>query len=226
MAMDIARLPATGPAAGSPRLRRVHLSVVAQPAVRVPMPTKEDLLVSIRSVAIAADRDAFATLFTYFAPRVKGYLVRSGSPAELAEELAQETMVMLWRKAASFDPDRAHLSTWVFTIARNLRIDHHRRHLDGAGHVNIDDVWDADQQPADAGAAPEDQVLALQRERGLRAALAELPPEQSQVLRLSFFEEQPHVRIAEELNIPLGTVKSRIRLAVATLRRLLDRYGS
>ena len=185
------------------------------------MATPHDLLVCIRSVAMAADRDAFAALFKHFAPRVKGFLMRSGMPAELAEELAQEVMVTLWRKAARFDPSRASLSTWVFTIARNLRIDHHRR-LPSGSQVDVDE-WGDDQHPADGRATPEELAIALQREEKLRAALSGLPPEQALVIRLSFFEEQTHMRIAEELNIPLGTVKSRIRRAVLQLRRALER---
>ena len=186
------------------------------------LPTPDELNEWMRSIATTAARPAFAALFRHFAPRIKGYLVRSGSDEALAEELAQETMVVLWRRAASFDPSRAQLSTWLFTIARNLRIDHHRRA--GASNDEGEDPWDADQQPASAHLEPDELLLAAQRERGVQRALAELGPEQALLLRLSFFEEQPHSRIAQELNIPLGTVKSRIRLALDRLRRNLDRY--
>ena len=91
------------------------------------MPTDDEINAWMRSVAEAADRPAFAALFRHFAPRLKSFLVRSGADEALAEELAQETMVVLWRSAASFDPARAQVSTWLYTIARNLRIDHHRR---------------------------------------------------------------------------------------------------
>jgi RNA polymerase sigma factor (sigma-70 family) len=188
------------------------------------MPSPEEFNAWMASVAQAADRQAFAALFKHFAPRIKGYLVRSGSAPERAEELAQETMVQLWRRAATFDPTRASLSTWVYTIARNLRIDHLRRTAGDACEGEAG--WDADQQPADAHLPPEELLLASQREQGVRRALAELPPEQSIVLQLSFFEEQPHAVIARDLGIPLGTVKSRIRLAVAQLRRKLDAFGS
>lgn len=186
------------------------------------MPTNDELNEWMRAVATSGDRPAFAALFRHFAPRLKGFLLRAGTDESLAEELAQEAMVALWRRAASFDPQRAQLSTWVYTIARNLRIDHHRRQS-GMGVAEADD-WDAEQQPADAHLTPEALLLAAQRERGVHQALAELPPEQAQVLRLSFFDEQPHSRIAQDLGIPLGTVKSRIRLAVTQLRRLLERH--
>jgi RNA polymerase sigma-70 factor (ECF subfamily) len=146
--------------------------------------------------------------------------MRSGCADALAEELTQEAMVTLWRRAASFDPSRARLSTWIFTIARNLRIDHYRR---GSGAVAADAAtWDADQLSADLALEPEQLTQAAERERELHAALAHLPPDQAQVLALSFFEDEPHARIAERLGIPLGTVKSRIRLAVGQLRQRLQ----
>jgi RNA polymerase sigma factor (sigma-70 family) len=199
-----------------------HVGVVRPTAANRRMPTNEELNEWMRAVAASADRPAFAALFRHFAPRLKGFLLRAGVDEALAEEMAQEAMVVLWRRAASFDPQRAQLSTWLFTIARNLRIDHLRRRA-GAGEAPAED-WDAEQQPVDAHLAPDELLLAAQRESGLRQALAELPPEQAQVLRMSFFDEHPHSRIAQDLGIPLGTVKSRIRLAVAQLRRLLERY--
>lgn len=171
-------------------------------------------------MATAADRQAFAALFKHFAPRVKGFLMRAGTSAELAEELAQETMVALWRRAASFDSARASATTWVFTIARNLRIDHHRRH--GAAPLDAQGDLEAIEQAVEDAPVPEERVLAVQRERGVHVALERLPAEQARVLRMSFFEEHPHARIAQELGIPLGTVKSRIRLAVEHLRRTLE----
>jgi len=186
------------------------------------MPTTEELNDWMRSVARNAERSAFAALFQHFAPRIKGFLVRSGTDEALAEELAQETMAVLWRRAASFDPARAQLSTWLFTIARNLRIDHHRRQAmsaaDGA------DLWDADQQPASAELTLDELAAAAQLERSVQRALAELSPEQALVLRRSFFDEEPHSRIAQDLDIPLGTVKSRIRRALVELRHILERY--
>lgn len=185
------------------------------------MPTDDEINIWMRAVAEAADRPAFAALFRHFAPRIKGFLIRGGADDALAEDLAQETMAALWRRAASFDPARAQVSTWLYTIARNLRIDHHRR--TAGGPVEAPDDWDPEQQPADAHLTPDELLHATQRERGVLQALAALPPEQAQVLRLSFFDEHPHGRIAQDLNIPLGTVKSRIRLAVTQLRRILER---
>jgi RNA polymerase sigma-70 factor (ECF subfamily) len=186
------------------------------------LPTDAEFSAWMRAVAESADRPAFAALFRHFAPRIKSFLVRGGASEALAEELAQETMVVMWRRAASFDPARAQVSTWLYTIARNLRIDSHRRTAGGPG--DTPDDWDPEQQPADAHLTPDELLQATQSERRVRQALAELPPEQAQVLRLSFFDEQSHGRIAQDLGIPLGTVKSRIRLAVTQLRRILERY--
>jgi RNA polymerase sigma factor (sigma-70 family) len=188
------------------------------------MPSPEELNAWMAAVAQAGDRQAFAALFKHFAPRIKSFLMRAGTAPELAEELAQETMVQLWRRASTFDPARASLSTWLYTVARNLRIDHFRR--TGGDPCEGEEPWDADQQPADAHLPPEDLLHATQREQGVRRAMAQLPPEQSLVLQLSFFEERPHAIIARDLGIPLGTVKSRIRLAVAQLRLKLDAFGS
>lgn len=194
------------------------LSIVTTQQRRGAMPTSEELNGWANAVAQSADRQAFAALFKHFAPRVKAYLMASGTAEALAEDLTQEAMVMVWRKAALFDPARAGLSTWIFAIARNLRVDHFRRHdnltVDGADHDSDEIV---DPMPG-----LDEQVLAGEREASVRRALAQLSAEQANILRLSFFEERPHARIAHEMGIPLGTVKSRVRLAVHHLRRLLN----
>ena len=199
-------------ATGAPRL-----TLVTPKRGRGEMPTSEELIQLVKAVATNADRQAFAVLFKHFAPRLVTWLVRGGTSVAGAEELAQEAMVIVWRKAATFDPERAGVSTWVFTIARNLRIDRHRRGAEPAdpGLPEIDE--DADPAPG-----PDETLDARQRERRVRAALRRLPPEQARVLHLSYFAEEPHAEIARELRLPLGTVKSRIRLAVANLRRLID----
>jgi RNA polymerase sigma-70 factor (ECF subfamily) len=198
-----------------------HMGAVSREIADRRMPTNEELNAWMQSVATAADRQAFAALFRHFAPRLNGFLLRGGADHALAEELTQETMVALWRRAATFDPQRAQLSTWLYTIARNLRIDRHRRAAGGESLIEFD--HDGEEQPDDDD-GPDERLIAAQREIGVRRALETLPPEQALVLRLSFFDDHPHSRIAEDLGIPLGTVKSRIRLAVTQLRRLLDRY--
>lgn len=172
----------------------------------------------IRAIAAHGDRDAFADLFNHFAPRVKSYLLRLGAPPELAEELAQETLLSVWRKAAAFDSGRAAASTWIFTIARNLRIDAFRRAR------RADPAEDPSDTP-DAPKTPDDALAAVQSETRIRHALLSLPPEQAEVVRLSFFSDKPHSEIAEDLALPLGTVKSRMRLALSRLRDILGDLG-
>ena len=212
-------LPAPSPA-DPPRLSRFgHLSIVPPVTARLDAPGPEQLAAWLHAVAQTQDREAFANLFAHFAPRIKAYLQRGGTADDVAEDLAQEALVLMWRKAALFDSRQAAVSTWVFTIARNLRVDRFRRAGAQVEHetteVDLDTLMHETPLP--------DERLHAEREQDrLRAALRGLPPEQAQVLRLSYYEEQPHARIAQLLDIPLGTVKSRVRLAVANLRRLLD----
>lgn len=181
------------------------------------LPSPKELTRLLDAVARAQDRNAFARLFAYFAPRVKSFLIRSGLADAVAEEVTQEVMIAVWRKASCFDPGRAGASTWVFTIARNRRIDWLRR----ARSRTTDHVPDPDDE-ADTQPSGEDIALMADREKAVGKALATLPDEQAAVVRLSFFSEKPHAEIARELGIPLGTVKSRVRLALNRLRVLLD----
>ncbi|HWA68210.1 MAG TPA: sigma-70 family RNA polymerase sigma factor [Rhizomicrobium sp.] len=164
-------------------------------------------------VAQGRDRAAFAALFAHFAPRIKAYLMRLGAPAALAEDLAQEAMLSLWRKAQLFDPAKASCGTWLFTIARNLRIDALRRER----RPELDPGDFAPEAEPDPG----DAMSLAAGEGRLREALGTLPPDQALVVELSFFADKPHSQIADELAIPLGTVKSRLRLAMARLRGAL-----
>ena len=170
----------------------------------------------IRAIADRADHEAFATLFGQFAPRVKVWMLRSGATDGTAEELAQETMLTVWRKAALYDRDKAAPATWIFTIARNLRIDAVRRerHPDS---LLVD--------PADAPEAPPqaDQLLhKSDTETRIKRALSTLSADQVEVVQLAFFQDKPHSEIERTLKIPLGTVKSRLRLAMARLRSALE----
>lgn len=171
----------------------------------------------IEAVAVTSDRSAFAELFTYFAPRVKSFLMRSGLDDTAAEEVTQETMLAMWRKASYFDPSRAGLSTWIFTIARNQRIDRLR-----SGRVQTADSLFYPSDEPDAPLSGEELAIVAEREQLIREALGALSDEQTKIVRLSYFADKPHAEIARELGIPLGTVKSRIRLALNRLRALLD----
>lgn len=169
----------------------------------------------IVSIAARGDREAFAALFAYYAPRVKGYLRRLGLPDAQAEELAQETLLVAWRRADQFDPALGGASAWIFTIARNLRIDAVRR---DRLTPRLELLAEEPDPPP-----PADRIVESgQHAARLREALARLPSEQAEVIRLSFFDDRPHAEIERALGIPLGTVKSRLRLAMARLRSLLD----
>ncbi|MES1202126.1 MAG: sigma-70 family RNA polymerase sigma factor [Pseudomonadota bacterium] len=168
-------------------------------------------------VAIArGDRQAFRALFLSYAPRVKAYLIRLGAPAAGAEELAQDALFTVWRRAASFDPKRAGVSTWIFVIARNCWIDRLRREKVELAYRNTADQDEAVESDA------EETVMQTEREARVEAAMRLLSEDQRAVVRLSFFEDKTHTEIAAALSQPLGTVKSRLRLAMAKLRTQLE----
>ena len=172
----------------------------------------------IEAVASRGDREAFATLFEYFAPRIKTFMKRSGASEQGADELAQETLLAVWSKARLFDPGSVGAMAWIFTIARNLRIDALRREKRTGRNdtVEIDPEFHVDDAPQ-----PDAILAGSQMETRVRAALANLSEDQLRVIELSFFEERAHAEIARTLDIPLGTVKSRLRLAMNRLRGLL-----
>jgi RNA polymerase sigma-70 factor (ECF subfamily) len=169
----------------------------------------------VRAIATLRDREAFKDLFNFYAPRIKTMLMRGGAAGEIAEDLAQETLIAVWRKADSYDPQRATVSAWIFTIARNLRIDRFRKDQRAQLHQVYELMLPAEPDPPDV------PLEAGERESRVRAALEGLSEEQVRVVQLSFFEGNAHGDIARKLGIPLGTVKSRLRLAMARLRDFL-----
>jgi len=177
-----------------------------------PSPSFEELIVAIGA---RQDRSAFAALFAHFAPRVKAYLVRTGSDASGADELTQEVMLLVWRKAERYDPSQANAATWIFTIARNKRIDKFRRER----HLDFD-VDDPTLMP-EPEHSPDHRLESAQEARKLGEAITTLPDEQASLLKLAFYEGKSHSVIAAEVGLPLGTVKSRLRLALARLRTYL-----
>ena len=175
-----------------------------------------DLLVL---VAERQDRAAYSELFAYYAPRVKSYLMRLGADSAQAEEIAQDVMVTVWRKAGLFDRTQASVSTWIFRVARNRRIDLFRR----AKRPELDPE---EEMILPAGVpAPDAQVEAMETETRVRAAMRDLPEEQLSLLRLAFYDGLSHREIADKLDVPLGTVKSRIRLAFAKMKARLGDDG-
>ncbi len=170
---------------------------------------------------VAADRDqvAFSELFDHFAPRLKSYLRRLGMESSQAEEMTQEVMIVLWHKAGLFDPAKSSLATWLFRVARNRRIDALRRDRSA-----LMDPEDPALQPS-APEAADDMMEAEERDDRVRLALGSLPEEQAILVRMAFYLGKSHSQIAEETGLPLGTVKSRIRLAFSRLRRSLETTG-
>lgn len=173
----------------------------------------------VEAVAKRRDRAAFTALFDHFAPRLNGFLLRQGCDAALAEEVVQDTLATLWRKAELFDPGKSSVSTWLYRIARNRRIDLARR--DRSDRIDPEDPI---LHPAPE-ISPDRVMDAQKREEALRLALESLPDEQLRLVRLAFFDGLSHAQVAERTGLPLGTVKSRIRLAFTRLRRVLEADG-
>lgn len=168
-------------------------------------------LVAIRD---QQDQAAFAEVFAHFAPRVKSFLMKSGASADVAEECAQDVMATLWRKAGMFDPTKASVSTWVFTIARNRRIDMLRKDRRPEPEEL---TWGPEPEPEQA------DVLALQQEtEKLSAAMAQLPQKQRMLIEKAYFGDMSQSEIAAQTGLPLGTIKSRIRLALDRLRHAMN----
>lgn len=158
------------------------------------------------------NRESFIKLFNHFAPRIKSFLISGGLNRETADELAQETMLTIWRKAETYKPEKAKASTWIFTIARNKKIDHFRKYKrENIVDVELDIIKD-DQD----GAAK--NMQRSQEKNIMASALKALPNDQADLIHKSFFEGKSHSQIAKETKIPLGTIKSRIRLALKRLR--------
>jgi RNA polymerase sigma factor (sigma-70 family) len=172
----------------------------------------------LQAVVERRDQASFMTLFDYYAPRVKAYLKRLGAGDSLAEDLSQEVMFAVWRKADSYDPAKAGVGTWIFTIARNLRIDAIRR--ERRPNLEPDDPRLAPEPEP----PPDDQAEANQDAEQIRTALRELPEDQAKVIRMAFYDGKSHGEIAAELSLPLGTVKSRLRLAFRRVRGMLGEH--
>lgn len=176
---------------------------------------KADLAACLTKVGACKDVEAFEILFKHFGPKVRAFMLKRGSNRQSAEELMQETMMMIWNKASLFDPSKGSVSSWIFTIARNVRIDAFRK-------TNRPEFDPNDPAFVPDEVAPADEIYSAEQDaERLRKAIVKLPADQAELLKLSFYEEISHGMIAERLNLPLGTVKSRIRLAFSRLRDML-----
>lgn len=164
------------------------------------------------------DRQAFIELFEHYAPRIKSYLLKGGMSNERADDLAQDVMLSIWQKAHFYDRNKAAASTWIFTIARNKRIDVLRK----AARPEPDPHDPLMTPIGFSGDKPEEALAIREDQEQLIQAIDELPDEQALLLRKSFFEYETHIEISESTGIALGTVKSRIRLAMEKLRHSLE----
>jgi RNA polymerase sigma-70 factor (ECF subfamily) len=172
----------------------------------------------IEAIALRRDRQAFSVLFAHFAPRLKAYLMKAGATPGAAEEFAQDALLTVWRKADLFDSSKAGAAAWIFTIARNRRLDVLRKDARAPRLQEIDLAPAEPDQP--------DRILAMGQDADrVRAALACLDAGQVEAIKLAFFEDVAHSEVASRLGLPLGTVKSRIRMALIKLRRQLDPSG-
>lgn len=178
--------------------------------------SQEEFAGLVRRVADQRDRRAFEALFDHFAPRLNGYLLRLGLDRGEAEDMAQEVMAVLWHKANLFDPEKSSLSTWLYRIARNRRIDAARRERTRVLDPQEPMLLPSEPEPVD------DEIDSRQRDERVRVALASLPEEQLELVKMAFFLGLSHSQIAEQADLPLGTVKSRIRLAFQRMRRILE----
>ena len=184
---------------------------------RVQNPTSVQPMADLlQQVAVHRDVDAFRQLFQAYAPRVKSYMIRQGADPNTAEELAQETLMTVWRKAGLYSGEKGSATTWIFTIARNLRIDRLRKEFPWQelpdGHAEI----------ASSDILPDEAVSEAERRYKVQTALASLPQDQHEVVALSYIEGLSHSEIADRLDLPLGTVKSRMRLAYQKIRDALE----
>jgi RNA polymerase sigma-70 factor, ECF subfamily len=170
----------------------------------------------LQRIAERGDVEAFRKLFQAYAPRVKAYMMRQGADPNTAEELAQETLLTVWRKAGLYSGEKGSATTWIFTIARNLRIDRLRRELTWVA------LPEGHEEEASTDALPDEVLSELERRARVHKALETLPPDQLEVVSLSYIEGLSHSEIAERLGLPLGTVKSRMRLAYNKVRESVE----
>lgn len=196
-------------------------TMVARESVQgEPRRNSSELAACISRIASERDQSAFELLFRYFAPRIKSYCLKLGADASEAEEITQEAMVSLWRNAEQFDPSKAAPSTWVFTIARNLVIDRFRKSRRPQFDFNDPALVPEDQPP------PDRLIEQTELQENVRQIMDTLSSNERDVLLLSFFENLSHFEISRRLSLPVGTVKSRIRLAFGKIRSKLEAQGA
>lgn len=182
----------------------------------VPNSISEEHCLLLARIARDKDKDAFRTLYVFFGPRVKALMMKAGADRELAEDITQDVMLNVWNKAHLYHPERGSVSGWVYTIARNARIDRLRRGSSRA-HEDVSGM-----EIASDAAGAEEEVAANERADRVAEALVTLPEEQRRIIDYAYMHDMSQAEIAQKLQVPLGTVKSRMRLAYAKLRQKLE----
>ena len=181
---------------------------------------KNQYIEALSKIASKKDVASFKIIFDYFGPRLKSFLMSSGSNESIAEEIIQETMTIVWTKADYYNPKLASPSTWIYTIARNKKIDILRK----SNKAILVDIEVASLPPIESKL--EDDIELDQKFDIINKYLDDLPKDQLELLKLNFIEEKSHGEIAKITNIPLGTVKSRIRLAMEKIRTRIKNDGN
>ena len=180
--------------------------------------TTDGFEADLLAVARSKDQDAFRRLFEHFSPRLRSFLRGKRVNEAALDDIVQDAFANVWRRAGSYDPAKGNASTWIFTIARNRRIDLARRKRP---EVDLDDPATVHEE-ADNAPLPDEQAGSGQMASLLAGALARLPPEQSDIVAMAYQKDMSHSEIATALGLPLGTVKSRARLALAKLRQSME----
>jgi RNA polymerase sigma-70 factor (ECF subfamily) len=179
------------------------------------MPEAQDWNACLKTVGETQDKASFSLLFEHFSPRLKSFLLKAGNlDEESAEELVQETMIKVWRRSSTFSPTQASASTWIYTIARNTRIDWFRKQSrEDPAALNADDIYDDNEDES-----PYSMLVQIRQNDQISQQLRELPQEQAEVLRMMYLQGMSGQQISDALGLPLGTVKSRTRLALGKLK--------
>ncbi len=175
----------------------------------------------MRRVAEDRDKNAFEELFDHYAPQLRAYsLAREPGAGLVADELVQEVMARVWLKAGKYNARLSNLNTWIFTLARNCRIDYLRRNSRYVTEINPAGIFN---EIEDENPGPFQRAQTSRVEENIRAGLEGLPREQAEILTKVYLEGKSHQQASAELSLPLGTVKSRVRLALKKLEVLVTR---
>ena len=165
----------------------------------------------VKSVAEQRNEIAFSEIFDFIAPKINAYYIKNNLSIDLAEELTQEVLSTIWLKAELFDPEKSKFITWSFTIARNKKIDFYRKNK--KNDINEEDIRDFLYE--------NNKTNDYEIEYIIKNISQELDENQKKLIKMSFFEQKSHKKIATELEIPLGTVKSRIRASLNRMQKYL-----